>query len=143
MPIFRKTTEVPDYRLDWAVKKITWKQRKLTKEEEIEDQKKKTPYEPNKKKVRGALKKEILQKERKEFPLGRPMYSLRNVPAYPQVVYPKDVEKILRLSPRGARQYLARLRKEIGKKKGEVITITEFCDKTKIERNEVIMYLSG
>lgn len=73
--------------------------------------------------------------------MHRPMYSLRNEPAYRQVIYPKDIQSILGLSPRGARHYLAKMRKTLGKQKGDVVTVTEFCDKTKIERSEVIKHL--
>ena len=141
MPHYRKTTEFPDYNLDWAFKKYIGKQRKRKKEKEIKYKKKKTRDSPKKKKIRGAQKKELIRKEKKEFPLGRPMYSRRDESLHREVVWPKDVAKILGYSSRGARHYLAKLRNELGKQKGDVITITEFCDKTKIERNKVISYL--
>jgi hypothetical protein len=141
MPHYRKTTEFPDYMLDWAYKEYKGKQRKRKKEKEIKYKKKKRPYSPKKKKVRGAKKKELLRKEKKEFPLGRRMESRRDVPLYRQVVYPKDVMKLMHLSPRGARQYLARIRKALNKKPGEVLTLKEFCDNSPFERNDVIPYL--
>jgi hypothetical protein len=137
MPHYWRIPE-PDYNLDWAFKKSTWKKKKRNERKEL---RKKKRYRPKKKKVRGALKKELLQKERKEFPFGRPMYSLRNGESYRQVIYPKDVERIMGLTPRGARYKLAKIRKDVGKQKGDVVTITEFCEKTKIERNAVIKNL--
>ena len=104
-------------------------------------QEKEEALQPEEKETAWSTEKELLRKEKKEFPLGRPMYSKRDEPAHREVVWPKDVVEILGYSPRGARHYLAKLRKELGKQKGDVITITEFCDKTKIERNEVISHL--
>jgi len=43
------------------------------------------------------------------------------------VIYAKDVMNITGLRERAARALLARIRKEYGKKKGEFVTIYEFC----------------
>jgi hypothetical protein len=141
MPHYLKTTEMPDYNPDRDHKKFAGRQRKRKKEKEIKYKKNKNPYSPKNKEVRGVRKKELFRKEKAAFPLGRPLYSIQDETPYRQVIYPKDVQSIMGLSPRGARSFIAKLRKEIGKKRGDVITITEFCDKTKIERNEVIKHL--
>jgi hypothetical protein len=53
----------------------------------------------------------------------------------------KDIERLMHLSPRGARQYRGHIRKALNKKPGEVLTLKEFCDNSPFERNDVIPYL--
>jgi hypothetical protein len=68
------------------------------------------------------------------------MYSLEDNP-HRQIIFTKDVQKVTGLSLRGARHRLAKIRKELGKQKGELVTLTEFCAAMKIERNEVIKHM--
>jgi hypothetical protein len=144
MPHYWRIPE-PDYNLDWAFKKNIWKKkRRKDNSKEMRNKKKKKKkkrYRPKKKKVRGALKKELLRKERKEFPFGRPMYSLRSVPAHREIIFPKDIERIHGYHPRTARRYIAKLRKHLGKTKDQPVFLDEYCKYAGAERNRIIMFL--
>lgn len=58
------------------------------------------------------------------------------------VIYPKDVKNILGCSDSTARRLLARIRDAYNKKKGDYVTIDEFCTHTSLEREHVAKYLA-
>ena len=93
-----------------------------------------------KKKLRGASKKEAARIEKLLYPKGRPMYSMP-APKHRQVVFAKDIQNIVGLDPRPASRYLTRLRKKLGKPRGGYVTLTEFCDNTSFTKEDVIPYL--
>jgi len=93
-----------------------------------------------KKKVRGAKKKEAARMEKLLYPKGRPMYSMP-APKHRQIVWAKDVEKLTGQNPRAASRYLTKVRKLAGKPRGAFVTLTEFCDNTPFTKEDVIPYL--
>ncbi len=58
------------------------------------------------------------------------------------VIYAKDVMNITGLRERAARGLIARLRKKYRKKKGEFITIYEFCQFTGLMVEQVRPFLA-
>lgn len=58
------------------------------------------------------------------------------------VIYAKDVMNITGLRERAARALLARLRKKYRKKKGEFVTIYEFCQFTGLMVEQVRPFLT-
>jgi len=58
------------------------------------------------------------------------------------VIYAKDVMNITGLRERAARSLLARIRKKYRKKKGEYISIDEFCQFTSLKEERVNPFLA-
>lgn len=59
------------------------------------------------------------------------------------VIYARDVENLTGLSPRSARRMIHQVRKELGKRKGQYLTIPEFCAVTGFNQEHVREFLSG
>ncbi len=57
------------------------------------------------------------------------------------VIYAKDIMNITGRKERAARKLLARIRKKYNKKKGDFLTITEFCEYTGIDKELVKSFL--
>jgi len=57
------------------------------------------------------------------------------------VIYAKDIMNITGRKERAARKLLARIRKKYNKKKGDFLTITEFCEFTGIDKELVKSFL--
>jgi hypothetical protein len=57
------------------------------------------------------------------------------------VIYAKDVMNITGRKERAARKLLARIRKKYKKKKGEFISVEEFCDFTGLKEEKVSQFL--
>jgi hypothetical protein len=57
------------------------------------------------------------------------------------VIYPKDVMNITGRRDRTARKLLTRIRKKFHKKKGEFITLEEFCGYTGLKPEHVTNFL--
>jgi hypothetical protein len=57
------------------------------------------------------------------------------------VIYAKDVMNITGRKERAARKLLARIRKKYKKKKGDFISIKEFCEFTGIDKELVNAFL--
>jgi hypothetical protein len=57
------------------------------------------------------------------------------------VIYAKDVMNITGLRDRAARALLARIRKKYGKRKGEFISVYEFCQFTGLQVEQVRPFL--
>jgi hypothetical protein len=57
------------------------------------------------------------------------------------VIYPKDVKNITGRADSTARRILARIRKKNKKKKGEFVTIEEFCAATGLKPEIVSQFL--
>jgi len=53
------------------------------------------------------------------------------------VVYTNDIMNILGCSKSTARRLLREVRKELGKKRGDYISIEEFCNKTRLSEERV------
>ena len=51
------------------------------------------------------------------------------------VVYSKDVEILTGYKGRTARRLLQKIREHNGKKRGDLVTVTEFCEYTGIDEN--------
>lgn len=100
----------------------------------------KDPFKPNKKKIRGARKKEAIRLEKELNPKGRKMYK-KPAPEHRSFVCSKDIEKLMHLDPRPARRYLTRVRKLLKKPPREIVTLSEFCKATPWKEEEVIPYL--
>jgi hypothetical protein len=56
-------------------------------------------------------------------------------------IYAKDVMNITGRKERAARKLLAQIRKKYKKKKGQFITVSEFCEFTGIQSEIVLPYL--
>src|SRR5688572_20585614 len=65
----------------------------------------------NIKKIRGARKKEAVRLYKIEFPNGELM-ACKDGPPYRSFIVSKDIEKLMHLNPRPARNYLTRVRKK-------------------------------
>ncbi|MCK7554048.1 hypothetical protein MKQ70_03085 [Chitinophaga sedimenti] len=59
------------------------------------------------------------------------------------VVYSKDVQNITGRSERTARALLQKIRVLKGKKKGQFVSVAEFCDFTGLQESEVLLFLCG
>jgi hypothetical protein len=59
------------------------------------------------------------------------------------VIYSKDIERITGRSGRAARKMIARIRKQLGKDKHQLISIGEFCAYTGLPEPEVLEHLYG
>jgi hypothetical protein len=59
------------------------------------------------------------------------------------VIYSKDIELITGRSGRYARKIMAKMRKELGKEKHQLISLGEFCAYTGLPEHEVLAYLCG
>jgi hypothetical protein len=57
-------------------------------------------------------------------------------------LHPKDVQCILRVSGRQARQVLSEIRKKYGKENFQPVTVAEFCQYMKMEEKAIIDVLS-
>lgn len=57
------------------------------------------------------------------------------------VIFARDVENMTGRSERTARLLLARIRKSFGKKPGQFITVSEFCEFTGMREDEVNRFL--
>ena len=57
------------------------------------------------------------------------------------VVHSKDVENITGLMPRTSRKLLQSIREKMGKPKGALVTVKDFCSYTGIEEELVKDYL--
>jgi hypothetical protein len=57
------------------------------------------------------------------------------------VIYPKDVMNITGRRDRTARKLLTRIRKKFKKKRGEFITLEEFCGYTGLKQEHVTNFL--
>lgn len=58
------------------------------------------------------------------------------------VIYPKDIQRITGKSERTGRRIIERIRKQEGKKKHQLITISEFAEYSGIEEEIVQSYLT-
>ena len=65
----------------------------------------------------------------------------RPAPDYRSIIFPGDICNLMHLDPRPASRYLTRIRKRLGKPRGEIITLKEFCSVTPWTEEEVIPYL--
>jgi len=95
---------------------------------------------PDKKKIRGARKKRLIQEEKEKYPLGRPMYK-KVAPEHRSFIIPKDIERLMHFTPRNARRYLSRVRKKLKLPPREIVTLKGFCKATPWTEEEVIPYL--
>jgi archaellum biogenesis ATPase FlaH len=59
------------------------------------------------------------------------------------VIYAKDIMNITGRRERAARKMLAKIRKKYKKKKGEFISIDEFCEFTSLKKESVTEFLSN
>ena len=59
------------------------------------------------------------------------------------VIYAKDIMNITGRKERAARKLLARIRKKYKKKKGEFISIDEFCEFTSLKKESVREFLAN
>jgi archaellum biogenesis ATPase FlaH len=59
------------------------------------------------------------------------------------VIYAKDVMNITGRKERAARKLLARIKKKYKKKKGEFISIDEFCEFTSLKKESVREFLAN
>jgi hypothetical protein len=59
------------------------------------------------------------------------------------VIYAKDISNITGRKERTARKMIAQIRKKYKKKKGDLISVKEFCEFTGLEESEVFPFLSG
>ena len=57
------------------------------------------------------------------------------------VIYAKDIMNITGRKERAARKLLARIRKKYRKKKGDFISVEEFCDFTGLKEEKVSQFL--
>ena len=58
------------------------------------------------------------------------------------VIYAKDVMMITGRKPRAAWKLLAAIRKKYKKKKGQFVTVDEFCEFTGISKDIIIPFLN-
>ena len=56
-------------------------------------------------------------------------------------IYTKDIQRITGRSERYARQLLENIRREYGKPTGGLVTVQEFCRYTKIQQQEVEIFI--
>lgn len=91
-------------------------------------------------KLRGAKKKEAFRKYRLDNPDG-PCYAKKPAPKHRGIIFPSDLERFLHLNPRGARAYLSRVKKKLGKKREHLVTVEEFCSYKNIPIESIIPYL--
>ena len=59
------------------------------------------------------------------------------------VIYAKDIMNITGRRERAARKLLAKIRKKYKKKRGEFISIDEFCEFTSLKKESVSTFLSN
>jgi hypothetical protein len=59
------------------------------------------------------------------------------------VIYAKDISNITGRKERTARKMIAQIRKKYKKKKGDYISVKEFCEHTGLEENLVYASLLG
>ena len=59
------------------------------------------------------------------------------------VIYAKDIMNITGRKERAARKLLARIKKKYKKKKGEFISIDEFCEFTSLKKESVREFLAN
>lgn len=57
------------------------------------------------------------------------------------VIYARDIENITGRKERAARLLLQRIRKAFGKKAGQFVSVTEFCEYTGLNLEEVRSFL--
>jgi len=58
------------------------------------------------------------------------------------VIYAKDIMNITGRKERAARKMIARIKKNYHKKKGELISISEFCEFTGLKEENVSKFLT-
>jgi hypothetical protein len=58
------------------------------------------------------------------------------------VIYAKDISNITGRKERTARKMIAQIRKKYKKKKGDFISVKEFCDFTGLEENSISPFLN-
>lgn len=92
------------------------------------------------KKLRGASKKEVFRKYRLDNPNG-PCYAKKLPPQHSQIIDTKVVARLTKKTIRHSRRYLTRIRKKLGKRNREWITLSEFCEHTPFKPEDVIPYL--
>jgi len=59
------------------------------------------------------------------------------------VIYAKDIMNITGRKERAARKLLAQIRKKYKKRRGEFISIDEFCEFTSLKKESVSVFLSN
>jgi protoporphyrinogen oxidase len=59
------------------------------------------------------------------------------------VIYAKDISNITGRKERTARKMIAQIRKKYKKKKGDFISVKEFCDFTGLAKDCVYPFLNG
>jgi hypothetical protein len=59
------------------------------------------------------------------------------------VIYAKDIMNITGRKERAARKLLANIKKKYKKKKGEFISVDEFCEYTSLKKESVREFLSS
>ena len=59
------------------------------------------------------------------------------------VIYAKDISNITGRKERTARKMIAQIRKKYKKKKGDFISVKEFCDFTGLQEDCVYPFLNG
>lgn len=57
-------------------------------------------------------------------------------------IFTHDVERLTGWSPRSARRMLQKIRKRLGKKENEILTLTEFCSCTGLKEEQVRPFMS-
>jgi hypothetical protein len=91
-------------------------------------------------KIRGARKKEAARLYKLKFPKGKPM-ACKPGPDYPGIMTPKVIVRFMGFGDRYARRYLTQIKKKLGKEKGHVLTVDEFCEHKGIPKQTIIPYL--
>ena len=59
------------------------------------------------------------------------------------VIYAKDISNITGRKERTARKMIAQIRKKYKKKKGDFISVKEFCQFTGLEEDSIYPFLNG
>gem|GEM_PF-5692041 len=60
-----------------------------------------------------------------------------------QIIYRKDIEFFMGCSERTAQRVMRRVRDAVGKRIGDYITVSEFCEVMRIEEREVRGFVSA
>lgn len=58
------------------------------------------------------------------------------------VIYPEDVENLTGWSPRSVRRFFKKIRERAGKKNGDILTVTDFCNQTGLTEEQVRPFMS-
>ena len=69
------------------------------------------------------------------------MSNMSDKPLKRVVIYPKDIQFITGLKESACRKIISDLKKKLGKRKDEFITIDEFCNHKGIPKEIVVTYL--